>query len=176
MAHDEHAIHEALAALDNQEHALAEELQSVQGKLARVRAARASLNALVSEEPTEFEGKLADAIRNVLMAHSVSYVPTQVRDKVKELGYVFREDSNQMAAVHGVLKRLVESGEVKTKQWKKNPGITRYYWHTFEAKLSDPKTNPGTISAQPTAKSGIQRIIGDSQARRERLLGKKGEK
>lgn len=135
MTRDEQAVLDALVALEHQERALADELQKVQVKLARVRSAKTSLSALVNDEPAEFEGKLADAIRTVLMRKLVSYVPTHLRDLVKELGYVFPEGSNQMAAVHGVLKRMFEAGTVKTKAWSKQPGVTRYYWAAFEPEL-----------------------------------------
>lgn len=45
------------------------------------------------------------------------------------MGFAFREEQNQMAAVHGVLKRLADSNDVLTKEWSKQPGITRYYWN-----------------------------------------------
>ena len=126
-----------MGALIDEERKLAESLKTIEAKLLRVRAIKNSLMALDDEEPVEFEGKLADAIRTVLMAASKSFVPIEVRDGVKALGFVFREDQNQMAAVHGVLKRLVDSGHVKTKGWRKQPGVTRYYWAAF-----DPALNP----------------------------------
>lgn len=131
MSDVERTVKDALAALDLEERQLTESLQNIEIRLSRVRAARATLAALDSGEPVEFEGKLADAIRTVLMAKRASHSPIEIRNLVKQLGYVFPEGSNQMAAVHGVIKRLLESGMVKPKEWPKQPGITRYYWHTF---------------------------------------------
>ena len=131
MTKDERAVNAALTALEQQEQALTENVHKFQRQLAKVRAARASLTALVTDEPTEFEGKLADAIRTVLMASPQSYPPTVIRDMVKNIGYVFRDDQNQMAAVHGVLKRFKESDLVKTKRLKRAPDEVRYYWNAF---------------------------------------------
>lgn len=79
----------------------------------------------------EFDGKLADACRIVLKnVGQKSLTPTEVRDAVKALGYDLSKHTNQMAAVHSVLKRLKDAGEVDTKEWKQAPGQRRYYWLT----------------------------------------------
>lgn len=166
-------VRDMRAALEQEERQLNEALKQLQVRLSRVRAVLAPLAALDSEEPVEFEGGLADAIRTVLMSKEASFVPTHVRDLVKAMGYAFPEGSNQMAAVHGVLKRLEQSGAVKTKEWKKQPGVTRYYWSTFEPVLV---STPGTLPSKPPnpVKTVISGIIETSQANRERLTGKKG--
>jgi hypothetical protein len=112
-----------------------------------VRTARASLTALTNDEPSEFEGKLADAIRTVLKAKRRSHVPTEIRDLVKGIGYVFREDSNQMAAVHGVLRRLVDSGYASTKTLKDAPTVIRYFWSGWNIGQGSNALPPETAAA-----------------------------
>ncbi|MGH9141480.1 MAG: hypothetical protein ACRD2I_10095 [Vicinamibacterales bacterium] len=128
MTDSDKRLTDALAALDEKEQATLSEIARLQARLLQFRAARESLASLQQEEPVAFEGKLADACRAVLKAEKGSLAPIQVRDRVKALGYDFSKHDNVMAAVHGVLKRLDDSGDVKSKKWKKDPDVTRYYW------------------------------------------------
>jgi hypothetical protein len=117
-----------IESFDAEERSLMETIEASEIRLSQVRTARASLLALIADEPLTFEGTLAEAIRTVLKNRKGSLSPTEVRDHVKSLGYDMKDHSNEMAAIHGVLKRLVDAGEVKTKEWKNAPG-TRYYWN-----------------------------------------------
>src|SRR5689334_12603478 len=111
---DDPVIRAAIDALNRQEESILEEFQKLQARLAQARTAKAALLALENEEPLEFDGKLADACRVVLKSiGNRSLSPTEVRDAVKALGYDMTKHANQMAAVHSVLKRLVDSGDVK---------------------------------------------------------------
>ncbi len=125
---DDARLTAALKALDDQEAAVSATIEALEARREQIRTARQALLPLASDEPVEFDGKLTDAVRAVLRNHDGSLVPIQVRDKVKELGYDMTPHSNQMAAIHGVLKRLKEAKEVDTKEWKKEPGIIRYFW------------------------------------------------
>ena len=121
-------IRDAITALEAQEQSITDEYQRLEIRLAQIRTAKAALEALESDLPVEFDGKLADAIRRVLTAIGQrSLPPTEIRDRVKGIGYNIGKHPNQMAAVHSVLHRLVESGEVKTKEWSGSPGKLRYY-------------------------------------------------
>jgi hypothetical protein len=91
-----------------------------------------------SDEPVVFAGKLADACRNVLKRHRGSLSPKEVRNHVRALGYDLSVHPNEMAAIHGVLKSLEKSKEVKTKEWSKAPGVTRYFWADESAWTSKP--------------------------------------
>lgn len=127
MTEDDKRLVEAIAALNEQEAAIMEVLTRLESRLSQVRTARNTLIAIERDEPTQFEGTLADAIRTVLKNHKGSLSPTEVRDKVKALGYDLNKHDNVMAAVHGVLKRLEEAHEADTKVWKNTPG-QRYFW------------------------------------------------
>src|SRR5262245_21325776 len=122
MNADDKTLQDAVLALERQEAVLLESLKKIEDQLVRVRAARTSLTSLRNEDPLPFDGNLATAIRVVLYQADGPLKPVHVRDAVKNLGYLFKEDQNQMAAVHGVLKRLEASGEVKTRAWRKESG------------------------------------------------------
>ena len=115
--------------------------------------------AAVTGDEEPFDGSLADAIRAVLKAKRASYIPTDLRNRVKDVGYVFREGSNEMAAVHGVLKRLVENGTVKTKEIARDPGVTRYFWHEFANDLVKP-----AIPAPPRPPNPVKTVPNFSSA------------
>ena len=107
---------------------LATAVQKAEIRLAQIRAAREALVALESDEPTVFEGKMAEAIRMALRANvGRSLSPLEVRDRLKALGYPLNRHDNEMAAIHGVLKRLEDSKEIKGKNAKDGTG-RRYFW------------------------------------------------
>ena len=89
------------------------------------------------------------AVRLVLFNNQKkSFKPIEVRDAVKSMGFAFREEQNQMAAVHGVLKRLADSNELLTKEWSKQPGLTRYLWNP-DAPAPIPKALSRLIALYP---------------------------
>jgi hypothetical protein len=116
---------EALAALETD---LVESMQQAAAKLTKVRSARAILESLTTEEPVEFHGGLADACRAILKTHADrSWSPTEIRDQLKVIGYNNPEHTNLLASIHGVLKRIKESGDADSKEAKDGSG-TRYFW------------------------------------------------
>lgn len=117
-----------LADLAAEEETLTDVIKKADVRLARVRAARASLLALTDEEPPEFDGGLADACRTILKSNANrSMSPLEVRDALKGIGYDASKHTNLMASIHSVLKRLVQSNEAKSKEAKDGSG-TRYTW------------------------------------------------
>jgi ketosteroid isomerase-like protein len=114
------------------------EEETLLSRLTKVRAARATLEALQTEDPVEFDGNLADACRTILQSNTAkSWSPTEIRDELQGVGYTKKHD-NLLAAIHGVLKRIVESGDARTKERK--DGSTRYYW----VRPVNPPTRPNT--------------------------------
>jgi hypothetical protein len=76
-----------------------------------------SLRALCSNEPKSFQAEvrglgLTDAIRRILESSNFAMSPTQVRAVLMASHFDLSEQSNPMASIHSVLKRLVEAGEV----------------------------------------------------------------
>jgi hypothetical protein len=139
MAAEPESLQSTIEALNRRELALLEERRKIDARLSQVRTARAALTALESDEPVEFEGGLAEAIRTALKTNADrSLVPTEVRTIIKALGYDLSAHSNPLASIHSVLKRLAESGEAKTKEWKQQPGTTRYYWNPEQQPVAAP--------------------------------------
>lgn len=138
-----------LLSLEAQEAQLVALIDKATRQLAQVRQAKATLAGADDDEPVAFEGKLADAIRTVLMGRERSFIPTELRDAVKALGYTFRPGSNEMAAVHGILKRLKESGQVKTKEFRKAPGVVRYFWAAQRTVTIQVPAGRLTVNAPP---------------------------
>jgi hypothetical protein len=126
---DPEQVARMIAALAEEEESLVDGMKKADVRLSQVRSARAALVALESEEPIQFDGNMADACRTILKKNAGrSLSPLEVRDELKAIGYDFSQHKhgNIMAVIHSVLKRLAESGEVKTKEAK--DGSTRYYW------------------------------------------------
>jgi hypothetical protein len=70
---------------------------------------------------------LTDAIRQLLSEYILAMTPRQVRDRLVMLQYELPKD-NPMAAIHGVLRRLVGAGEIKPIE--NEEGKTAYVWVT----------------------------------------------
>jgi hypothetical protein len=61
--------------------------------------------------PTEI--KLTDACREVLKKSDKHITPIEIRNALETGGYDLSQHANALASIHGVLKRLVESGEAE---------------------------------------------------------------
>jgi hypothetical protein len=59
------------------------------------------------------EIKLTDACREVLKKNDKHMTPMEIRGALEAGGYDLSQHKNALASIHGVLKRLVESGEVE---------------------------------------------------------------
>jgi hypothetical protein len=121
-------ITKAIAALAEDEAELIATIKTAEATLVRVRGARAALQLLAAPlAPAEFEGKLADACREVLRRHKgTPLAPLAVRAGLKEIGFTMPVRKNQMAYVHAVLKRM--AGANKDVRTKVVGGTTCYYW------------------------------------------------
>ena len=104
-----------LATLQREYDRTVEVRTKADARLTQLHAAITALTALATDEPPPpFKGSLADACRRVLRGNDGAMSPTAVRDGVISAGYPIAKHKNPMAAVHAVLKRLVESGDVET--------------------------------------------------------------
>jgi hypothetical protein len=110
-------------------------LHDLNGQIVQLEHLLASLQPMASEVPHEdtiqVEGiselELADAIREVLKMSEQHRTPRGVRDSLKSSGYDLTQHTNALASVHGVLKRLAESGEAEQLETR---GKTYYRWRT----------------------------------------------
>ncbi len=69
------------------------------------------INAFLIENATGLN--LADACRKVLQKSNTHMTPIEIRDTLAASRYDLAQYSNALASIHGVLKRMVESGEVE---------------------------------------------------------------
>lgn len=98
------------------------ESQQIENRLKQLSRTIDSLIPLSGEIPSpienikagEFEGLgLADACRKVLARQDRFASPVRIRNALKHGEYDLSKHSNPLAAIHSVLKRIVESGEAE---------------------------------------------------------------
>ncbi len=77
--------------------------------------------------------ELADACRKVLQENDRYMSPREIRDMLEVNDYDLAEYSNPLASIHGVLKRLVESGQAL--RMAESKGVV-YKWNTSDFKHS----------------------------------------
>jgi hypothetical protein len=69
---------------------------------------------------------LTDACRTVLRNAGIPMSPTEVRDRLAAIGVDLSKYSNELAAIHTVLRRLHDSGELR---FIAAPGKHLYRWN-----------------------------------------------
>jgi hypothetical protein len=69
---------------------------------------------------------LTDACRVVLRNSGVPMSPTEVRDRLEAIGFDLSRYANELAAIHTVLRRLNDSGEIR---FIGSPGKHLYKWN-----------------------------------------------
>jgi hypothetical protein len=92
--------------------ALGEERRKMDDRLAQLAQTITTLAKLLGLTPANPMG-LTDACRLVYRNAGVPLSPTDVRDRLLGIGFDLSDYSNEMAAIHTVLKRLHESGELQ---------------------------------------------------------------
>jgi hypothetical protein len=112
----------ALDAAIKEYEALGERRRDIDTRLAQLSQTISTLSRLVGLVPTVPLG-LTDAIRLVMRA-GVPMTPVEVRDRLDAIGFDTSKYSNDLAAIHTILKRLNESGELRF--IPRAPGTHRY--------------------------------------------------
>jgi hypothetical protein len=98
------------AAVREYEQALADRA-ALETRLAQLQQTIGTLTKLCGFTPTVPLG-LTDACRMVLANAATPLTPTAIRDRLDAVGVDLSRYSNPLAAIHTVLKRLVEAGEL----------------------------------------------------------------
>ena len=91
--------------------ALGEQRQQIDKRLAEVAQTIGSLSRLCGLVPTVPMG-LTDACRLAIRGAGVPVMATEVRDRLQSIGFNLSKYSNDLAAIHTILKRLNEAGEL----------------------------------------------------------------
>ncbi len=102
----------ALATAIREYETLGQQRQDLDKRLAEVMQTIGTLSRLCGLVPTVPLG-LTDACRLVVRGSGVPVTPTDVRQRLLSIGFDLSKYSNDLAAIHTILKRLNESGELR---------------------------------------------------------------
>jgi hypothetical protein len=101
----------ALEAATREYEALGAQRQAIDKRLGELAQTIGTLSRLLGYTPTVPFG-LTDAVR-MIMRGGVPMTPVEVRDRLHAIGFDVSKYANDLAAVHTILKRLNESGELR---------------------------------------------------------------
>jgi hypothetical protein len=105
---------------------LGEQRRQIDGRLAELAQTIGTLSKLLGLTPTVPMG-LTDAIRLVIRGAGVPMTPIEIRDRLQAIGFDVSKYANDLAAVHTIVKRLNQSGELRFIPG--GPGKHRYTWN-----------------------------------------------
>ena len=124
MTHDDYR--RALDAASREYEALGRKRRDIDQRLAELAQSMATLSRLLGLTPTVPLG-LTDAVRLVVRGGGVPMTPIEVRDRLVSVGFDVSKYVNDLAAVHTILKRLNEAGELRF--IPRAPGKHQYTWN-----------------------------------------------
>lgn len=103
--------HKALATAVREYEALGAQRRDIDRRLAELAQTIGTLHRLCGHAPTVAWG-LTDSCRWVLRGAGHPLTPIEVRDRLEAMGVDLSKYSSSLAAIHTVLKRLRDAGEV----------------------------------------------------------------
>src|SRR6516164_6824332 len=115
----------ALEAATREYEELGARRQAIDKRLGELAQTIGTLSRLLGYTPTVPFG-LTDAVR-MIMRGGVPMTPVEVRDRLHAIGFDVSKYANDLAAVHTILKRLNESGELRF--IARAPGKHQYTWN-----------------------------------------------
>jgi hypothetical protein len=107
---------------------LGRQRQAIDQRLAEVVQTIGSLSRLCGLVSTVPIG-LTDACRLVVRGAGLPVTAMDVRDRIRAIGFDLSKYSNDLAAIHTILKRLNESGELRFVPRGNEPGKQAYIWN-----------------------------------------------
>ena len=108
--------------------ALGQQRQDIDRRLADIMQTIGTLSRLCGLVSTVPLG-LTDACRLVVRGAGLPVTPMEVRDRIKAIGFDLSKYANDLAAIHTILKRLNESGELRFIPRGSEPGKQAYIWN-----------------------------------------------
>jgi hypothetical protein len=102
----------ALATAIREYETLGQQRQDIDKRLAEVMQTIGTLSRLCGLVPTVPLG-LTDACRLVVRGAGVPVTPSDVRQRLQSIGFDLSKYQNDLAAIHTILKRLNDSGELR---------------------------------------------------------------
>jgi hypothetical protein len=118
----------ALATAIREYETLGQQRQDIDKRIAEIAQTIGTLSRLCGLVPTVPLG-LTDACRVVVRGAGVPVTPTDVRQRLQSIGFDLTKYANDLAAIHTILKRLNESGELRLIARGTEPGKQAYVWH-----------------------------------------------
>jgi hypothetical protein len=118
----------ALATAIREYEALGQERQDIDKRIAEVAQTIGTLSRLCGLTPTVPMG-LTDACRLVVRGAGVPVTPADVRQRLQSIGVDLSKYANDLAAIHTILKRLNESGELRLIARGADPGKQAFIWN-----------------------------------------------
>ena len=80
---------------------------------------------------------ITDATRQILQVAKIPLAPAEIKQRLMNMGKDLSDEKNSMAGIHSLLKRLVASGEIETR----DNGLS-YQWNGMRVLLSAPESRP----------------------------------
>lgn len=117
----------ALATAIREYEALGQQRQDIDRRLAEIMQTIGTLSRLCGLVSTVPFG-LTDACRMVVRGAGIPVTPTDVRQRLEAIGFDLSKYSNELAAIHTILKRLNEAGELRFIP-RREPGKHAYMWN-----------------------------------------------
>ena len=108
--------------------ALGQQRQDIDKRIAEVAQTIGTLSRLCGLIPTVPLG-LTDACRLVVRGAGVPVTPADVRQRLQSIGFDLSKYANDLAAIHTILKRLNESGELRFIPRGTDSGKHAYIWN-----------------------------------------------
>ena len=118
----------ALATAIREYETLGQQRQDIDKRIAEVAQTIGTLSRLCGLVPTIPLG-LTDACRLIVRGAGVPVTPTDVRQRLQSIGFDLSKYSNDLAAIHTILKRLNEAGELRFIPRGNEPGKHAYIWN-----------------------------------------------
>jgi len=116
----------ALDAAIKEYEALGDERRQIDDRLAQLAQTIGTLNRLLGLTPTIPVG-LTDACRLALRGAGLPLTPVEVRDRLLGIGMDLSTYTNELSAIHTILKRLNDAGEIRFVP--RGKGKASYVWN-----------------------------------------------
>jgi hypothetical protein len=125
----------ALDAAIKEYEALGQQRREIDDRLAQLAQTIGTLNRLLGLKPTVSLG-LTDACRLALRGAGLPLTPLEVRDRLLAIGVDLTVYTNELSAIHTILKRLNEAGEVRFVT--RGTGKPAYLWNYPDTPRAEP--------------------------------------
>lgn len=116
----------ALDAAVKEYETLGAQRRDIDRRLAELSQTIGTLSRLLGLTPTVPLG-LTDAVRLAVRGAGMPITPVEIRDRLVAIGFDLSKYTNELAAVHTILKRLNDAGEIRFVP--RSSGKHQYVWN-----------------------------------------------